>query len=161
MATLRSGRLDASRRPGLSEKCYARGAKWPLAASDGLARFGRQLVKLNQDFSIVRNRCQEEIDARAVGAGSGGGIDRGDFELFLQNLGGAVDIRAAKLYLLNAFSKLSKIAREHSRAAGGARGQHVQRDAFGKVQLEFFGVLVGGHFGQSRRAIGDANAPEG
>src|ERR1700676_415850 len=89
---LRLRPTGASRRAGPWGKSSAPCRRFKEAAhrESRLARVLRLLVQLDQHFGCTGRGHQEEIDARAVGSGTGLGINRRNAEVFLENSGRAV-----------------------------------------------------------------------
>src|SRR5208283_1303712 len=77
-----------------------------------------------------------------------------------ENLRGAVDILAAVFDLLDAFPKFLKEFRDGAIAGGILGGQNIHREAAGKMEFKFLGVLVGRDVRESGRAASFANFRE-
>ena len=68
-----------------------------------------RLVQLNKYLAPIRRGDEEKIDSRAIRPSPSCRIDGSDFEFFLQDLRGAVDIGAEILHLLDSLSKLGQV----------------------------------------------------
>src|SRR5690348_13920805 len=126
--TRRTVLAGASRRRGRWERCCGHGGNWGSderrMEEDRLQRLsGRwRLVKFDENFLAGGRRDEEEIDEGGVSAGSRGGVDGANRELVFEDLGGAIDVTATELDLLNAFAEFSEEAGDCAgagRVAGG------------------------------------------
>lgn len=119
-----------------------------------------RLVKFDENFLAGGRRDEEEIDEGGVSAGSRGGVDGANRELVFEDLGGAIDVTATELDLLNAFAEFSEEAGDCAGAGRVAGGEDVKAHGVREVEFEFQSILIGRDIGEARGAVGFANFVE-
>ena len=117
----------------------------------------RGFVEFDEHLVCLRRGHQKKIDKSAVGARPRCRIDGAQAEAFAEDGGGAINVPAAQLNLLDALAELLQISRDCAVSFRFTAGQDVERKPSGKMKLEFLGVLIRGHVGQPGQSAGFAD----